>query len=68
MPNGLIESPERKILGLNLVPAKRKRIAAQSVPVFRNQLRRPPLKIIVYILDDAHVTYIIIDASSYKMV
>ena len=59
MPNGLVKGPKRKILGLNLVPAKRKRIMAQPIPVFRNQPRRPPLKIIVYILNDAHTPYII---------
>ena len=59
MPNGLVKGPERKILSLNLVPAKRKRITTQPVPVFRNQPRRSPLKILVYILDDAHRSYII---------
>ena len=59
MPDGLVEGPERKILGLSLVSAKRKRVMAQPVPVFRNQPRRTPLKIIVYVLNDAHVPYII---------
>ena len=55
----LVERAEREIFGFCGISAQSKRIAAQTVAIFRNQLRSAFFKVVVYVLDYAHCPIII---------